>query len=161
MTSMSEDRLFVPLNKKWYDLFKAGTKLWEIRAVSPRFNHKTVYTGRTVELRRGYAVKGALWGRITDVAEMRDIYHLPAQILAEALPIDESEKALWNEIDSYNTKYDRFIAFKVKLFLSLSSLKASNTISVPGGFALSSSERRHVANSVDQNRELLQKLAEQ
>jgi hypothetical protein len=157
---MSEDRLFVPLNKKWYDLFKAGKKLWEIRAVSPRFNHKTVYTGRAVELRRGYTVKGALWGRIIDVAEMRDIYHLPKQILAEALPIDKSEKALWNEINSYNTKYDNFIAFKVKLFLSLESLKASHLIPVSGGFALSSSERQHVANSVEQNRELLQELAE-
>jgi hypothetical protein len=131
-----KDRLFVPLNKQWYDLFKAEKKLWEIRAVSPRFNHKTVYTGRTVELRRGYAVTGALWGRIVDVAEVRDIYHLPKPILAEALPID-TESSLWNEINSYNTKYDRFIAFKVKLFLSLASMKASNMIPVPGGFALS------------------------
>lgn len=123
MKTPGEDRLFVPLNKRWYDLFKEGKKLWEIRAVSPRFNHKTVYTGRTVELRRGYAVKGALWGRITDVAEMRDIYHLPAQILAEALPIDTSETSLWNEINSYNTKYDRFIAFKVKLFIDMCNLK--------------------------------------
>lgn len=134
---MSEDRLFVPLNKQWYKLFAEGKKLWEIRAVSPRFNHKTVYTGRTVELRRGYAVKGALWGSIVDVAEMRDIYHLPKQIFAEALPIDKSEKALWNEINSYNDKYDRFIAFKVKLFISMASLKASRLIPVPGGFALS------------------------
>lgn len=137
MTSMSEDRLFVPLNKQWYKLFAEGKKLWEIRAVSPRFNHKTVYTGRTVELRRGYAVKGALWGSIVDVAEMRDIYHLPKQILAEALPIDKSEKALWNEINSYNDKYDRFIAFKVKLFISMASLKASRIIPVLGVFALS------------------------
>lgn len=117
MTTQDKDRLFVPLNKQWYDLFKAEKKLWEIRAVSPRFNHKTVYTGRTVELRRGYAVKGALWGRIVDVAEMRDIYHLPKPILAEALPIEKSETALWNEINRYNTKYDNFIAFKVKLFI--------------------------------------------
>jgi hypothetical protein len=159
MTSMSEDRLFVPLNKKWYELFMEGKKLWEIRAVSPRFNHKTVYTGRTVELRRGYAVKGALWGRIMDVAEVNDIYKLPDQILKEALPIDKSETALWNEIDSYNEKYDWFIAFKVKLFLSLSTLEAGHLIPVPGGVALSKSERRHVANSIAQNRELLQELA--
>ena len=112
-----KDRLFVPLNKQWYDLFKSGVKLWEIRAVSPRFNHKTVHTGRLVELRRGYAVKGALWGRIIDVAEVRDIYHLPDEIQAEALPISKSEIGLWNEINRYNTKYDRFIVFKVKLFL--------------------------------------------
>jgi hypothetical protein len=115
--NQQEDRLFVPLNKQWYKLFVEGKKLWEIRAVSPRFNHKTVYTGRTVELRRGYAVKGALWGRITDVAEVRDIYHLPEPILAEALPIAKSKVKLWNEINSYNTKYDRFIIFKVKLFI--------------------------------------------
>jgi hypothetical protein len=111
-----EDRLFVPLNKQWYDLFKEGKKLWEIRAVGPRFNPKTVYTGRIVELRRGYAVKGALWGRIVDIAEMRDIYHLPKPILAEALPID-TENSLWDEINHYNTKYDNFIAFKIKLFI--------------------------------------------
>jgi hypothetical protein len=133
----SKDRLFVPLNKQWYDLFTEGKKLWEIRAVSPRFNYKTVYTGRTVELRRGYAIKGALWGRIVDVAEVNDIFKLPDEIMKEALPIDESETALWNEINSYNDKYDWFIAFKVKLFISLASLKASNMIPVPGGFALS------------------------
>lgn len=115
--SKGQDRLFVPLNAKWYDLFVEGKKLWEIRAISPRFNYHTVFVGRTVELRRGYAVKGALWGRIVDVAEVKDIFTLPEEIMRDALPIDKSEKALWNEINSYNDKYDWFIAFKVKLFL--------------------------------------------
>ncbi len=150
MTIISEknqvdDRLFVPLNKRWYDLFQEGKKLWEIRAVSPRFNHKTVYTGRTVELRRGYAVKGALWGKIIDVAEMRDIYNLPEKILTEALPIDKLEKDLWNEIDRYNNKYDQFIAFKVKLFIG----------------ELTYVERRHLIASVSENKELLQELSKQ
>jgi|GEM_PF-1294518 hypothetical protein len=140
-----DDRLFVPLNKRWYDLFQEGKKLWEIRAVSPRFNHKTVYTGRTVELRRGYAIKGALWGKIIDVAEMRDIYNLPEKILTEALPIDKSEKNLWNEIDRYNNKYDQFIVFKVKLFIG----------------ELTYVERHHLIASVSENKELLQELSKQ
>jgi hypothetical protein len=133
----SEDRLFVPLNKRWYELFLNGTKLWEIRGVCPRFNYKQVRVGRKVELRRGYAVAGALWGQIVEVAEVNDIYNLPDEILAEAIPIPKSETALWNEIDRYNDKYDHFIVFKVKLFLTLASLKASDIIPVPGGFALS------------------------
>ena len=48
------DRLFVPLNKEWYNLFLAGKKKWEIRGYSSRFNEKTVKVGRDVELRKGY-----------------------------------------------------------------------------------------------------------
>ena len=33
-----QDRLFVPLNKHWYDLFLEGKKKWEIRGLSNRFN---------------------------------------------------------------------------------------------------------------------------
>lgn len=115
MTTQDKDRLFVPLNKQWYDLFKAEKKLWEIRAVSPRFNHKTVYTGRTVELRRGYAVKGALWGVIIDVMEIDNIYNIPEPIIDEAIPISTSDRLAWDMIDEYNEKYDNFIIFKIKL----------------------------------------------
>jgi hypothetical protein len=56
------DRLFVPLNKEWYNLFLAGKKKWEIRGYSSRFNEKTVKVGRDVELRKGYMKEGAIWG---------------------------------------------------------------------------------------------------
>jgi len=52
------DRLFVPLNKEWYNLFAAGKKKWEIRGYGPRFNEKTVKEGRLVELRKGYMKEG-------------------------------------------------------------------------------------------------------
>ena len=39
---MKRDRLFVPLNKHWYDLFANGKKKWEIRGVGPLFNPGTV-----------------------------------------------------------------------------------------------------------------------
>lgn len=114
------NRLFVPLNKVWYEMFKINTKLWEIRAISPRFNNKTVYKGRKVELRNGYQKKGALFGTIMDVILLSDIYDLPEEVSKEALPIG-CDNPLWIEIDKYNEKYkgtyddEGFIVFKIKL----------------------------------------------
>ena len=62
-----KDRLFVPLNKHWYDLFPEGKKKWEIRGLSNQFNRQTVRVGRDVELRRGYVKEGAIWGKIVEV----------------------------------------------------------------------------------------------
>lgn len=109
------NRLFVPLNTKWYELFKLGKKTVEIRGESNRFNWNTVKVGRKVELRRGYAKKGALWGTITNIWIDRHIYDLPKEVLKKALPIPQSDKKVWKEIDEYNTKYGKFIAFEVKL----------------------------------------------
>jgi len=111
---MKRDRLFVPLNKHWYDLFANGKKKWEIRGVGPLFNSGTVRIGRDVELRRGYAKEGALWGTITDIIITRHVYDVPLKVKKELFPISMNSP-LWGEIDTYNTKYGEFIVFKVRL----------------------------------------------
>ena len=111
---MKQDRLFVPLNKHWYDLFANGKKRWEIRGVGPLFNSGTVRVGRDVELRRGYAKEGALWGTIEDIIITRHVYDVPLKVKKELFPISMNSP-LWNEINRYNTKYSEFIVFKVRL----------------------------------------------
>jgi hypothetical protein len=101
-------------------MFLNGTKLWEIRAISPRFNKNTVYKGRYVEIRNGYQRKGAEFGKITNVILINDIYNISEEIIAECLPIAINDP-LWEEIDKYNEKYkgnfddEGFIVFKIRL----------------------------------------------
>lgn len=109
-----EDRLFVPLNKKWYNLFLSGDKTWEIRAISSRFNTDTVKIGRRVELRNGYQKKGALVGKISNVITAYNIFKLPRPISNMALPAHEMSAGDWKQICDYNNKYDRLIVFEIK-----------------------------------------------
>lgn len=108
------NRLFVPLNNQWYNLFLSRTKKWEIRGYSPRFNEKTVKIGQTVELRNGYQKKGALWGVITEIHIIDSVYGTPDEITKELFPISNFNP-LWHEIYEYEKKYNKFIVFKVEL----------------------------------------------
>jgi hypothetical protein len=108
------DRLFVPLNKHWYDMFKSGAKEWEVRGLCSRFNRQTVRVGRLVELRRGYMKEGALWGRIINEFITDNIYNIPIDIAVKTFPIS-SDSPLWEEILKYNLKYSEFIVFKIEL----------------------------------------------
>jgi hypothetical protein len=109
-----KDRLFVPLNKHWYDLFLEGKKKWEIRGLSNRFNRQTVRVGRDVELRRGYAKEGAVWGKIVEVHIVSTVYIPIINVLEELFPIPKSSP-LWDEIQEYNAKYSKFIVFKIEV----------------------------------------------
>ena len=109
-----QDRLFVPLNKHWYDLFLEGKKKWEIRGLSNRFNRQTVRVGRDVELRRGYAKEGAIWGKIVEVHIVSTVYIPIINVLEELFPIPKSS-LLWDEIQEYNAKYSKFIVFKIEV----------------------------------------------
>ena len=108
------DRLFVPLNKHWYDLFKSGDKKWEIRGISGQFNEKTVRVGRNVELRRGYAKEGAIWGKIVEVYRIKGICETPPDVRKELFPIP-ADSWLWNEIKEYEKKYRYFMIFKIAI----------------------------------------------
>mgnify|MGYP001767646252 CR=1 FL=1 len=88
------DRLFVPLNKEWYNLFLAGKKKWEIRGYSSRFNEKTVKVGRSVELRKGYMKEGAIWGKIVEVHIVSTVYIPIINIMDELFPIP-ANSPLW------------------------------------------------------------------
>ena len=111
---MKRDRLFVPLNKHWYDLFANGKKKWEIRGVGPLFNPGTVRVGKDVELRRGYAKEGAIWGKIVEVHIVSTVYIPIINVLEELFPIPKSSP-LWDEIQEYNAKYSKFIVFKIEV----------------------------------------------
>ena len=108
------DRLFVPLNKEWYNLFLAGKKKWEIRGYSSRFNEKTVKVGRDVELRKGYMKEDAIWGKIVEVHIVSTVYIPIINIMDELFPIP-ANSPLWNEIREYNTKYPKFVVFKIEV----------------------------------------------
>ena len=111
---MKRDRLFVPLNKHWYDLFANGKKKWEIRGVGPLFNPGTVRVGRDVELRRGYAKEGAIWGKIVEVHVVSTVYIPIINIMDDMFPIP-TNSPLWSEIREYNAKYSEFIVFKIEV----------------------------------------------
>ena len=58
------NRVFLPLEDRWHQLFREGKKNWELRGINNIFNTKNIKEGRTVELRRGYQ-SNPLWGVIT------------------------------------------------------------------------------------------------
>lgn len=111
---MKQDRLFVPLNGPWYDLFASGRKKWEIRGLSNRFNRQTVRVGRDVELRRGYAKERAIWGKIVEVHVVSTVYIPIINIMDDLFPIP-TNSPLWSEIREYNAKYSEFIVFKIEV----------------------------------------------
>ena len=108
------DRLFVPLNKEWYKLFASGKKKWEMRGYSPRFNEKTVKVGRSIELRKGYMKEGAIWGVITEFHITNNVHELPLKVIEELFPTPPSSP-LWEYIQWYNAKYNKFIVFKIEV----------------------------------------------
>jgi len=108
------DRLFVPLNKYWYNLFAEGKKKWEIRGLNNRFNLNTVKVGREVELRKGYRTNGALWGKIERVFVTDSVYDVPPEVKNELFP-EPLEPQQREEIRHYNAKYTKFIVFKVRV----------------------------------------------
>lgn len=108
------DRLFVPLNKEWYNLFLAGKKKWEIRGYSSRFNEKTVKVGRDVELRKGYMKEDAIWGKIVEVHIVSTVYIPIINIMDDLFPIPDNSP-LWNEIREYNARYPKFVVFKIEV----------------------------------------------
>jgi len=60
------NRLFVPLNTENYNDFKYYGKSYELRNCERNFKEKFVYSGREVEIRKGYSGE-SLWGRIGKV----------------------------------------------------------------------------------------------
>jgi hypothetical protein len=90
----NKNRLFVPLTSEAFEDFVKRGKQVEIRKVIPNFTAKTVYEGRSVELRKGYSGT-SIWGIIGQVV-IGDlstvIYSFP---LATVEPRSESyEKAI-------------------------------------------------------------------
>jgi len=110
-----ESRLFLPLDERWYNLFREGKKHWELRGVNDIYNFKTIKEGRTVELRRGYQ-SDPLWGIIKERLEVRSFEEIPSIILNETIPIPaRNDPDVKSFLDEYKKKYDKFILFKIEL----------------------------------------------
>src|ERR1700722_9355871 len=58
------DRLFVPLSTDPFNWFVLGKKKWELRRRGRQYTRHHVRVGPSVEFRRGYRGRDALWGEI-------------------------------------------------------------------------------------------------
>lgn len=60
--------LFIPLKRAFYEAFRKGTKVAELRKYGPRWNELTCWVGRDVVLSCGYGKTARLHGSIASVA---------------------------------------------------------------------------------------------
>lgn len=108
-------RLFLPLDERWYRLFRKGKKKWELRGISNIFNTKTVKEGRTVEIRRGYN-SDSIWGTINDIIVVDSLQNIPSVIFDETIPPDmRNDPDIVTFLKDYEEKYDNFILFKINI----------------------------------------------
>jgi hypothetical protein len=110
-----ENRLFLPLDERWYQLFLKGEKEWEMRGINGGFNFKTVKEGRTVELRRGYQYD-AIWGTISDVLIVKSIQEIPKSIYDKTIPpsVQENPEVI-DFVQNYTKKYEKLILFRIQI----------------------------------------------
>jgi len=109
------NRLFLPLDNRWYQLFREGKKKWELRGYSDIFNLRTIREGKTVEIRRGYN-SHSLWGIIDESMIVNSIDDIPQNILDETIPPEvRNDPDVMNFLQDYEKKYDRYILFKIRL----------------------------------------------
>jgi hypothetical protein len=109
------NRLFLPLDTKWYQLFREGKKHWELRGINDIFNTKTIKEGRTVELRRGYQ-SDPLWGVITERMVVNSFKEIPSTIFDETIPPDvRNDPGVMTFVKNYKNKYGKFILFKIRI----------------------------------------------
>jgi hypothetical protein len=109
------NRLFLPLDEKWYQLFREGEKKWELRGINDIFNTRTIKEGRTVELRRGYQ-SDPLWGIITERLVVNSFKEIPSTIFDETIPpAVRNDQDVMAFVKSYKDKYDAFILFKIRI----------------------------------------------
>jgi ASC-1-like (ASCH) protein len=106
------DRLFVPLNTEPFEDFKHNGKTFELRSYGRQYTEKHVYTGRKVEVRKGYSGE-SLWGIIgkVETGTLEEILNKISykEITPKAKTVEESKKMI-NEVLGCKDKY---IAFEV------------------------------------------------
>lgn len=66
MTPRGEQQkpLFIPLKREYFEAFKRGEKVEELREYGPRWNKDTCQVGRSVVLSLGYGKQHRMTGRI-------------------------------------------------------------------------------------------------
>jgi hypothetical protein len=117
---MAQNRLFVPLSRDPFEDFRNRGKLWEIRRYSPNFNEKTVYAGRSVELRLGYSTREdveentwRLWRRVGRlyVGSLEDIFFSVGNFKEIEPRFDSLVSALNDNIQD-GLVHDKYIGFE-------------------------------------------------
>ena len=88
--------LFVPVYSWVYDRYVAGTKTVEVRTYGPRWNERTVYTGRLVTLSRGYSKTDRLTGSVGRVWKAASISSLEKEAFTAADVADMATRFVWN-----------------------------------------------------------------
>jgi len=118
------NRLFVPLKYEAFSWFESGKKKWELRGINRNFNIKTVIIGRKVELSKGYSKK-RISGRITERTLFDNLEDISKRMnFKEIIPVAYDENEFLKICNSYLSKYESFIAFKIEMdkrFLSIYS----------------------------------------
>lgn len=109
-----EDRLFVPLRSRYWYAFADGEKDIELRGVNDQFNANTVYSGRPVELRRGYSTDDSLWGLIGAVWFFGSITSVADDLDYRRIAPDERNQGVFiTKAKEMLDQYDRYVAFEV------------------------------------------------
>jgi ribosomal protein S30 len=111
---MKKDRLFVPLCTEYYTDFKNNRQKYELRVCKGNFAEKFVYTGRKVELRKGYSgenifgeIGKVIIGSLKDVLNQIDYKNISPRA-KNSIEFVEEIKRLIGETQNY-------IAFEVLL----------------------------------------------
>ena len=111
----AENRLFIPLDERWYQLFISGEKQWEMRGVNGLFNSRSVRKGRTVEIRRGYK-DNPIWGIIIDRLIVKSIDEIPKEIYDKTIPPSvQNNPEVIDFVQSYVKKFDELILFEIRI----------------------------------------------
>ena len=111
----TENRLFIPLDERWYQLFLSGEKEWEMRGANGLFNSRSVRKGRTVEIRRGYK-DNPIWGIIIDRLIVKSIDEIPKEIYDKTIPPSvQNNPDVIDFVQSYVKKFDKLILFKIRI----------------------------------------------
>jgi ASC-1-like (ASCH) protein len=109
----------VPLSTEPFEWFKSGQKQWELRKYGRQFTEKHVFTGRFVELRKGYSTDQALWGTIDEVFTFDDLNSVFSRIdYRKIIPtVGSKEDAIKRTKDllDISTTDSKYISFKVDL----------------------------------------------
>lgn len=73
----AERPLFIPLKREYFAAFERGEKTEEFRLLGPRWNEKTVWTGRAVVLSFGYGKARRLRGVVSSMRIECDTAKVP------------------------------------------------------------------------------------
>lgn len=110
---MKAKRLFMPVQAKWHELYENRVKKWELRGVDEKFNDRTIFPGRRVEIRRGFN-HDPLWGTIENKIIVNKIEDIPSDIYEQTIP--ESVRETSEEfLSEYKAKHNKFIVFKIAI----------------------------------------------